>query len=203
MRSAKRVRGLDSGVPSAGRGAANPKSEIRYSQSKGFTLIEIVITIVLIGILSGIAAMIILQGVRAYSDEQSRSDSHYQARLAIERMAREIRTIKQPGLLGAATPPPVIGAISGNPAASFIFTDASGATITYSLSGTTLNRTVGGIPAALAQNVMTLEFWHYDNTGTPTTAAASVWTVRIDITVTPTSGTETYSLRSTVHPRNF
>src|SRR5574341_583889 len=67
---------------------------IRNPQSKGFTLVEIVITIVLIGILSGIAAMIILQGVRAYSDEQSRSDVHYQARLALERMAREIRMIR-------------------------------------------------------------------------------------------------------------
>ena len=50
--------------------------------------------IVLVGILGTIAATIIMQGIRAYSDEQSRSDAHYQARFAMERMAREIREIR-------------------------------------------------------------------------------------------------------------
>jgi prepilin-type N-terminal cleavage/methylation domain-containing protein len=70
-----------------------PHSALRNPQSNGFTLIEIVITIVLVTILAGLAAVIILQGVRAYSDEDSRSDIHYQTRLAVERIAREARQI--------------------------------------------------------------------------------------------------------------
>src|SRR3990170_5276914 len=167
------------------------------SNLKGFTLVEIVITIVLIGIISGIAAMIILQGVRAYSDEQSRSDVHYQARLAVERMAREIRTARQQSEIGTA----VLGTITGNPTNSFIFTDITGTTITYSLTGTTLNRTVGGSPSPLAQSVTALEFQHYTSAIALTTTPACVWVVEIN--VTDTQGANSLQIRTRVHPRNF
>jgi prepilin-type N-terminal cleavage/methylation domain-containing protein len=167
------------------------------SQDAGFTLVEIIITIVIVGILAGIAAMIILQGARAYSDEQSRSDVHYQARLAVERMAREIRTIRQPTALGTT----IIGTITGNPTNSLIFIDINGTAITYALTGTVLNRTVGGVPSALAQGVTTLQFQHYTSAGVLTTAPASVWF--IEINVIDTQGTETLQIRTRVHPMNF
>src|SRR6266508_4282581 len=70
---------------------------IRNPQSNGFTLIEIIITIVVTSIIAGLSAVIILQGVRSYSDEDTRSDLHYQTRLAVERMAREIRMVNSQG----------------------------------------------------------------------------------------------------------
>jgi len=174
-----------------------PKSELRTSNSKGFTLVEIVITIVLIGILSGIAAMIILQGVRAYSGEQSRSDVHYQARIAMERMTREIRSAR----LASETGTVISGAITGNPTSSFIFTDLSGGTIRYSLSGADLMRTTGGMPVLLAQGITSLEFRHYDKAGAPTLTAANLWVVELGLVAQ--QGGETLDLRTRVHPRNF
>ena len=67
----------------AGCKMQNDNFELRTTNLKGFTLIEIVITIVLVSILSGIATLIILQGVKAYSSEDQRSDVHYQSRLAM------------------------------------------------------------------------------------------------------------------------
>lgn len=174
-----------------------PQSAIRKPQSNGFTLIEIVITIVVISIIAGLAAMIILQGVRAYSDEDTRSDLHYQTRLAVERMAREIRMVNSQGNVGTVA----IGTITGNPTNSFIFTDLTGTNIRFWLNGQTLNRTVAGVDAALAAGVTTLEFRHYDNTKTLTTTAASVWA--IDILVTDTKGSQSLPIRTRVHPRNF
>lgn len=174
-----------------------PRQEHRAGTTAGFTLIEIVIVIVITGILAGVAAAIIMQGVRAYSDEQSRSDVQYQAGLALERMAREVRGVRRATEVGTA----VLGAITGNPTNSFIFTDFSGTTITYSLAGTTLNRTVGGVPSALAQGIATLEFRHYDSAGALTTTPASVWVV--EISVTAQQGTETLTMRTRVHPRNL
>ena len=47
------------------------KSNILELKSRGFTLIEITITIVIVGVFAGISAMIIMQGIRAYSEEKS------------------------------------------------------------------------------------------------------------------------------------
>lgn len=166
-------------------------------EEAGFTLIELSIVIVLIGIIAGVGAMLILQGVNAYISQDVRADLTSQGRLAIERMAREIRTIRQASEMGTA----VIGTISGNPTSSLIFADLTGTSITYSLSGTTLNRTVGAGVFALAEGVAALEFRHYDTTGALTTTPASVWQVQIDLALTKKGESQSFKIR--VHPRNF
>ena len=180
-------------------------TECGTSNSKGFTLIELVITIVLVSILSGIAALIILQGMRAYSDEQSRSDVHYQSRTAMERMAREIRMIRSSSEFGAINSPggPVLGTITNNPSNAISFVDITGTTVTYSLTGATLNRIAGGTNA-LAQGVTALSFTCFNNAGGQVAngaASTTVWTIEIDMT--DTQGSETISMRTLVHPRNF
>lgn len=59
----------------------------------GFTLIEVVLTIVLIGIIFGVTAKILLSGLDVYSLVTSRRDAFEQARMAMERMRGEIATI--------------------------------------------------------------------------------------------------------------
>jgi len=169
----------------------------RETNASGFTLIEIVITIVLLSIISGLAAMIILAAARSYSREQDRSDAHYQTRLAMERMAREIRTIRQPTELGTTA----LGTIDPNPTNGLIFTDVTGTTITYSLTGTNLNRTINAAKSPLADGVTLLEFRHYDNANVLTTVPASVWT--IEIFMQDQQGADTLQMRTRVHPRNF
>lgn len=56
----------------------------------GFTLIEMVITLVLIGIVAGILAPMIKNSVDAYTATQSRSHLHDKVRVAIGRLSREI-----------------------------------------------------------------------------------------------------------------
>lgn len=167
------------------------------SQSHGFTLIEIVITIVLVSIIAGLAAMIILQGIRAYSNESTLSDVHYQASLAVQRMARELRMVNRAGNVGTVA----IGTITGNPASSFIFTDQTGTNVRFWLNGQTLNRTVGGVDSALAVGVTTLDFRHYNILSAPTTTALEVWT--IEISLTDTQGAQSLLMRTRVHPRKF
>jgi prepilin-type N-terminal cleavage/methylation domain-containing protein len=174
-----------------------PNSGLRTPNSKGFTLIEAIITIVIVGIISSIAAVIILKGMQASLKEQNLSSAHYQARLALERMARDIKTVRQKGEVGTVA----IGAITGNPTNSLIFTDLTGTNITYALSVQTLNRTVGGVPSTLAVGVTTLEFRHYDIASALTTSALAVWT--IDISMTDTQGVDSLPMRTRVHPRNF
>jgi prepilin-type N-terminal cleavage/methylation domain-containing protein len=162
--------------------------------TSGFTLIEIVITIVLVSILAGIAALIILQGVKAYSDEQSRSDVHYQARLAMERMAREIRHARS---CAAITGP-------ANPSGTLTFTDINGNAVVFSVSGGNLSRGAD----ILATGITSAQpFRFLDQNGNETTACSvptvptDIWFV--DISLTAQQGAESLVLNSRVHPRNF
>ena len=174
--------------------AVIPHSALRNSQSNGFTLIEVVITIVLVSILSGIAAMIILQGVRAYSDESSRSDVHYQARLAVERMAREIRLIRSSTVADIPT-------MNGT---TLLYNDINGTQMGFRLTAGNLQRTQdnGATWETLATNIPGGPVFTYlDNTGVVTGAQTSLWLVQIEAAVT--QGTESVTMRTTVHPRNF
>ncbi len=164
--------------------------ESRTPNSKGFTLIEIVMSIVLISILSGIAALIILQGVKAYTDEQSRSDLHYQTRLAIERMTREIRLVRS---CGDITTP------GSNPAASITFTDINGTAVNFAVAGNTLNRGANLLATGIT-TAQPFRFLAADGT-TATMACPGIWFV--EIMLADTQGTESIQMRTRVHPRSF
>ena len=177
----------------------NPKSAICNLKSRGFTLIEVVITIVIVGIIAGIAAMIILQGVRAYSAEQSRSDVHYQARLAVERMAREVRLVRSRTVADIPTMTPT----------DLLFCDVTGKAVEFQLVGTALNRresatcspSAWGGWNALATGVTPLTVSYFQRDGVTAATATTLWFVVIDMT--DVQGSETLRLRTRVHPRNF
>jgi prepilin-type N-terminal cleavage/methylation domain-containing protein len=160
--------------------------------SRGFTLVEIVITIVLVSILAGIATMIIMQGVSIYSDEQNRSEVHYQARIALERMAREIRMIRSTADITTFT------------ATNLRFTDVSGTTLGFEWINLTrtLNRWNGASDDVLASGINPLVFSYFENDGvTPAVLVDDVWFV--DIAMTSVQGLESLPMRTRVHPRNF
>jgi prepilin-type N-terminal cleavage/methylation domain-containing protein len=162
-------------------------------RSTGFTLVEVVVTIVIVAIIAGIAAATILQGVRAFSTEQSRSDAHYQAKLAVERMAREIRLLRSQT---AADIPTMTATDIG-------FTDIQGSQVRFQLSGSTVRRSGdnGATWQTLASGITSLVFGYYQNDGVTVATAATLWYVVID--ATSTEGAESLHIRTTVHPRNF
>lgn len=170
---------------------------------KGFTLIEAIITIVIVGIISSLAALIILEGITASSKEQSLSDVHYQARLAIERMAREIRLIRWNTALARAD-------ITTMAPGDLVFCDVTGKAVEFTLAGTALNRRESAIcspPAWGGWNTLTpsgvnpLTFTYLNSAGAGGATAANLWFV--DINLTDTQGSESLQMRTRVHPRNF
>lgn len=171
---------------------ANPGR--RTPNSKGFTLIEAVITIVIVGVISGIAAMIILQGMRAYTKEQNLSGVHYQARQAMERMAREIRLIRSTTDITAST------------ATNLQFTDVNGSTLGFQWTIPILNRWNGASNDILASGVAAFSFSYYKNDNTVAVLPADLgllWFIDIAMTSQSQQGPETLQMRTRVHPRNF
>ncbi len=154
----------------------------------GFTLIELIITIVLVGIIAGIGALVVLQGVNAFLAEDIRADLTTDGRLAIERMAREIRTIRT---RTAADIPTMTGG-------TLSFVDLDGNPITYT-SGVG-NVTRNGTTLASATTVA-LGFLYFQQDGTPAGSAAQVWVIQVDLTLT--TGGENQAFRIRAHPRNF
>jgi prepilin-type N-terminal cleavage/methylation domain-containing protein len=157
-------------------------------QEAGVTLIELVITIVLVGIISGMGAILVMNGTQAYITEDQRAAVTDQGRLGIERMMREIRTIR--GQSAADIPTWNAGALQ--------FTDLTGNVISYAVGGGALTRN----GTALAADISALTFSYFQRDGvTPATLAANIWVIQINVTVT--RGGESQTFRTRVHPRSF
>ena len=159
----------------------------------GFSLIELIMVIVVFGIVAAIAASTMDSGFRAYFTGRDIAETDSQARVALERMTRELRTIRAPAELTIT---------SGS---DITFVDVNGASIRY------CQATVGTCPGtagqlmrnafALASGIGGLSFTYLDRTGAATAVPAQVFYVNVAFTVTQNTMSSTY--QATVSPRNF
>jgi prepilin-type N-terminal cleavage/methylation domain-containing protein len=169
---------------------------IRTLNSKGFTLIESIITIVIVGIISSIAALIILEGMKASSKEQNFSEAHYQARIALERMSREIKLIRWNTALAQAD-------ITTMTPTDLRYTDIQGNQMGFRLNAINIQRTQDNSATwqTLATGVIALNFSYLQQDGVTIATPANIWFV--DITMTSQPGTDSLLMRTRVHLRNF
>lgn len=179
---------------------------------KGVTLIEIILSVIIIGIIGIIAAEAFLYSTRSVMTGDAVREATQVNRLAMDRMIREMRNVRNNLCVATAT------------ANTFSFVDSNNKTITYSWSGTSgdpLLRTENATTNTIVGSVNSLAFTYYDSadppvdiTALPPTVCASpntcsttvctatnIWQIKIDLTVI--SGGETVEIRSQVHPRGF
>ncbi len=168
-------------------------------RNRGFTLVEMVVVMVIIGIIASVGALVLKEVFSTFFAGEDINRGDWQGRVAMERMSRELRDIR----FASAADLPTIGANT------IRFFDVYGNDITYALSGTTLNRTQAPTGAQpLADNVSALAFTYLDQTGTGTAVAANVYYIQVQATVTATATGTTSTVfnatyRTTVKPRNF
>lgn len=168
-----------------------------FKSSKSVTLIELVMLIVIVGILAGVSSMYIKETIDLWRFLSYRSEVVAQGRLAVMRMEREIRQVRDKDSILTAN------------SSRFRFIDRSATTIDYQLSGNNLMRNTD----VLATGVTGLTFCYYDNNNqsacAPTAACScspvSDTTViyRIVIKMDISAGNETKHLETQVYPRNL
>jgi len=168
------------------------------THSAGFTLIEMIISIVLVGIIVASISPLFQGSARSYYTVTTINENFQAARIGFNRMLSDLRE-----LLGSTS-------ILSGTSYSITFTDVNGSTITYVLSNAyTLDRTKTGTdnipPAVLVPNVTGLDIEYFDKDGVelaaPLAAPANVWNIRVSMTVN-VSG-QSASFQGTASPRNI
>ncbi len=153
----------------------------------GFSLVELILVIIILSIIAAVGSRMLGNGFNAYFSGRDLIDAEWQGRYAMQRISRELREVR------SATAGDLV--ISAN---QISFTDNSANVITYVLSGTTLTR--NGQP--LADGVSGLAFNYIQADGI-TTAAAATDVSYISVGINISLNGSNFSLRNTLHPRNF
>jgi prepilin-type N-terminal cleavage/methylation domain-containing protein len=122
-----------------------------FPKQKGFTLIELVIVFIVVGILAAGASYLISAGVRGAGGAQQQDEIAWQARVALNRMEREIRTA-DPNSVSVWTD------------SQFTFVDADGNTVNFVFNDSTdqLLRNSD----VLVDGVSAFDFYYYNKNGT-------------------------------------
>lgn len=167
----------------------------RQKHLKGFTLIETVVSMVLLTVFSMGVFMFIQPITDLWQTKSFQQDSAFEARLALMRMAREIEEIRDRESITLA---------SSN---SFSFTDVDNQTIAYVLSSGTLSR--NSVP--LLKNVTSVQFQYIGQTSggvdttivSPAVSPSSTDIRRIQLTLSVAANGNSATVQTQIHPRNL
>lgn len=171
-------------------------------KTKGFTVIEVILTLVILSVVIGIGTAAMLSGVDTWGFFTQRKELLGNGRMAIERMSREIRMVRDTASISAAEQ------------TTFTFTDINNNPIRYSLSSSSINRSRLQLGIwrsnTLLTNVSSFEFNYYNAAGAalarPVSDTSAIRRVRIDIGLSKGSGrtaSRTLNLETGVWPRNL
>ena len=155
---------------------------VRGRRRGAFTLIELAVVIVVVGIVAGLGAGIIVEAGRAYKKSGALTDNFADANYALTRLALEL------GNLASANDITAMGASS-------ITFRLSGVARTFAKSGT--NLLLG--TKTLASGVSSFSLTYYDSAGAVTTDPASVRRIAAQITIDRNGSA--ISLQTGVFPR--
>lgn len=141
----------------------------------GFTLAELVIVIVVISIVAVTFSAMFIEAVKTYQFMDAEKDMLQDVRYAEERIARELKRVKNDTSVTAAS------------ASTLTFVDRNDATVSFSwsgVSGANLLYTKAGSSQTLAKGVDSLAFQYWKQDGTAATpvlapSATDIWRVTV------------------------
>lgn len=163
--------------------------------NKGFTLIEAVITMVLMVIVAYIVGAALSSGSKTFIMTDQRKEALDHGRTTIERMTREMRGLHT--LVGATNATSVL----------LCFNAVGGTNISFRYSSPNVYRGEGNSPCPtpgteniLSNKISTMGFSYYNGTVVDPSPPANTKVIKIDLTAL--EATESVPLRSEVRLRN-
>jgi len=178
----------------------------RADGSTGFALVELLVVLAVAGLVLLALTGLLQQGGQAYLAGTTRLEAQQSARVALERLGRELRGAgidpRGTGFPPLVNPTPTgftiqndlngDGVVAGNPER-----------ITYSLTGRTLRRNAGGGAQPLIDDVEALAFAYLDSEGRRARVPGEIRSVLIAITTGPEKpGTGGVTMTTQVRFRN-
>lgn len=165
-------------------------------RARGWTLIELIMVMVIIGILAVFVGPVLLTAVKAYDRTQATVNTYGKMRYAMERMAREIAAVRRDP---ADTTDLHVTTMT---AANFTFFKEDGTQVTLTTAGTNLNLTYAGTgTGVLADGVSGLSFAYYRADGATVAANATVLAF-VEISMTISDGVTSFANRQRVALRS-
>ncbi len=165
--------------------------EFKDSGERGFTFIEVVIVIVILSIISSITLYFLVSSIKTYTMMVNQKNLWDEARLALEKMCRDIRDAQQILFPASGT--------SGNmitfQRSHATFGDTGGETISFRLNGTTLEKVKTSPPviSPLASNISSFRV---------TREASGNDEITLSISLSLQTG-ENVLLQTKVYPKNL
>lgn len=161
----------------------------KFSNESGFTFLELVVVIALVGLIAGVMSQMFVWGVDMFDDSVSRKDTMPGGRIAVEFLIDDFRAIAESTDITSAT------------TTSIQFDNIDSETITYSYSGGTLSRNSN----TLADGLSDFQFTYTDVDGntlsSPVSTPSDIW--EISFAMGATVDGNPFHLASSVVPRKF
>ena len=162
-------------------------------KNPGFTLIELVVTTAIVAVIGVVFAQIFSSGLKNYIVGRELVDDDAQARIALERLSRDIRMLRSTADVSTFLP------------TRFVFVDVTGVSVDYQYSAATQQLTraeAGGAAQPLADLVQGLSFTYQQTDGVSTASLASAIQF-VSIYLTVGSANSTLDYRTTVEPLGY
>ena len=166
-------------------------------RAEGFSLAELLMVIVILGILGAFVGPVVYNAIRSYEGVQRSTDTNAKVRYAMERIAREMRDIRRQVTDAAALDVPAMTATT----MEFIKTD--GTRVVLSAAGTAVSLAYPTVSGLLVDQVQAGSFsLGYLEQGGTTAAGSAASLAFVQVGMTLTEGTVTVPARLRVDLRN-
>lgn len=157
---------------------------------KGFTLVELLLTIIVVAIIAGVSAQVLLRGIDTYSLVTSRRDALENARIGMDRMISEMLLVRSSDITGISP-------------TRLDFTDSAGNPTNFKRHSYQGTIDLFRNNDFLAGQIALLNFTYYRSDGTFASFPSDVRMIGVELTVQSVGGYGTVPLRTRVFPRNF